>query len=62
MKPKRTYTVKTKVLYQDNYKDYDHYQDTILRWCEKGWYIENETASSKDEECYTLLCYDGYNH
>jgi hypothetical protein len=58
----RKFELKCKVLYQDDYKDYEKYRDAVIRWQEKGYFLMNECISSEDNECYTLLCFDGYNH
>lgn len=44
-----TLIVKTKVLYETNYKSSEHFQAAIERWEDKGWEIILEVVSNAHE-------------
>jgi hypothetical protein len=57
----KKFKVKLKVLYEYNYKDFEHYEQAVYNWQEKGWNFLIDQVSSKDGEDYTILYQDGYN-
>ena len=36
------FKILTKVIYEYNYKDWDHFADAITRWKRKGWIMADE--------------------